>query len=237
MQGKIQVFAITSAIAFVAASLLSLAPASTAFAQSSGPQFLITWQASNSYAPPGYTGKILPNSESRITASVEILSNGKLVNISGQTVYWYLDDNFLGGGIGAQRVTFRPYGTAPTTMTLKVELPDYPGQTMIHEINIPLAAPQAIIDAAYPAGQFATSPVNAQALPFFFNVTSSNELSFAWTVNGQTVTSAENPQTLQISLPQSTPAGFAVGINLGVTNPSDSSQATASTNLTYQKQL
>ena len=197
----------------------------------------MTWRALNSYAPAGYAGKVLPNQESQIMASLEVIANGKPVNLSGQTIYWYQDDNLLGGGIGVQRFAFRPYGEAPNTITLKVELPDYPGGILIHEINIPIVQPQAVIDAPYPQGIFAASPATVQAIPYFFAASSTSPLSFAWSVNGQTVTSAENPQTLQISLPQSTPAGFAVGIALTIQNANDSAAATGNANLTYQKQL
>src|SRR5665213_880707 len=179
-------------------------------ASAAGPQFLMTWQASNSYAPVGYAGEILPNQESQITASFELINaNGSPINLSGQTIYWYQNDNLLGGGVGVQHFTFRPYGEAPNTVTLKVELPDYPGGLLIHEIDIPIVQPQAVIEAPYPQGVFPVSPAMVQALPYFFAATSTSPFSFAWSVNGQTVTSAENPQTLQISLPQSTPAGYA----------------------------
>src|ERR1700722_2024154 len=74
------------------------------------PQFLITWSASDSYAPQGYDGKILPNQESPITASLVVIANGKPANLSGQTISWYQSDAFLGGGVGAQSITFQPGG-------------------------------------------------------------------------------------------------------------------------------
>jgi hypothetical protein len=66
-------------------------------------------------------------------------------------------------------------------------------------------------------------------------VTSTAPLSFSWSVNGQAVTSAENPQSLQISLPQNTPASYPVAVTLAIQNSIDSTQATANANLTYQK--
>lgn len=234
MQGKF--FAAATVAALIGSgAVLALAP--IANAQTSQPQFLMTWQALNSYAPANYAGKTLPNQESQIAASIEVIANGKSVNLSGQTIYWYQNDNLLGGGIGDQHFTFRPYGQAPNTVTLKVELPDYPGGLLIHEINIPVVQPQAVISASYPQGVFPGSPAAVQALPYFFATSSTAPLSFAWSVNGQTVTSAENPQSLQISLPQSTPAGFAVGVTLTVQNSIDSMSATGNANLIYQKQL
>ena len=79
-----------------------------AHAQSATPQMVVTWQAYGSYVPPAYGGKALPNQESRLTASLELLSNGKLVDLSGQTIYWYLDDTLIDSGVGHQYIVFSP---------------------------------------------------------------------------------------------------------------------------------
>ncbi len=224
----------------VAAIGLALATAQTtriqtASAQTSQPQFLMTWSALDSYAPPGYAGKILPNQESQIAASVALIANGQPVDLSGQAIYWYQNGTLLGGGIGVQHFTFYPYGTAPNTIELKVELPNYPSGLLIHYIEIPVVPPQVVIDAPYPQDNFTAGQATVQGLPYFFATTSTAPLSFAWSVNGQAVTSAENPQSLQISLPQSTPAGYAVAVSLTIKNSVDSISATTNANLTYQQ--
>jgi hypothetical protein len=198
------------------------------------PQFLITWSASNSYAPQGYAGKILPNQESQITASLAIIANGKLVNLNGQTIYWYQSDAFLGGGVGAQSITFQPTGGAPGTIALRVELPDYPSGALLHEITIPIVQPQAVIEAPYPGKDLVASPAILQAIPYFFAATSTTPLNFAWSVNGQPVTNAENPQSLQISLPQGTSAGYSIAVALSIQDSIDSLGASANTTLTYK---
>ena len=221
----------------VAVFAIIIAQKNLAYAQNaSGPQFVMTWSASNSYVPTRYAGGILPNQESQITAAFELIANGQPINLSGQTIYWYLNDNLLGGGEGVQHFTFRPYGTAPANETLKVELPDYPGGELLHTINIPLINPIVVAEAPYPNGQFSQIPLVLTAMPYFFNASSVTSLSFSWSVNGQAVTSAENPQSLKISLPQSTPAGFAVGVTLSVKNSFDNATADSNANLTYQPQ-
>lgn len=200
----------------------------------SDPQLFITWQAANSYAPPSYADKILPNSNSAITASLEVISNGQPVDMSNQTIYWYLDDGFIGGGVGAQQATFHPDSQAPAAMILRVEAPDYPGGLLINEITIPVVDPTAVIDAPYPQGNFSGTQPTLEALPYFFDAPSISPLSFSWTVNNQPVSSAQNPQSLQISLPQSTPSGFQLAVGLTVNDSLDSSNAQALTNLTYQ---
>lgn len=204
-------------------------------AQSARPQLIITWSASQSYAPPSYQGKTLPNQRSSITASLEAVSNvGKSIDLSGQTVYWYLNDNLLGGGAGVQRITFRPYGEAPNSLTLRAEVPNYPGGLLIHEVTVPVVVPQVVIAAPYPRNIFSASPAVVQAVPYFFAISSPASLGFSWLVNGQAVADAQNPQTLQISVPQNTPAGFALVISLAGQNAADKTSANANTTLTYQ---
>ena len=237
MQGRILwKFIVSGAMALtMAAILLSF---SVARAQIAGePEFFMTWSASNSYAPGLYPDKILPNQSSQITASFELIANGKTVDVSNQVIYWYLNDNLLGGGLGVQHFTFTPRDEAPATEELKVDLPNYPGGILIHQIAVPIVQPTAVILAPYPGSQFSGNSLNLTALPYFFNASSVAPLSFSWTVNGQAVTSAENPTSLQISLPASTPAGYDVDVTLNVNNTVDNMSSNANTNLTYQPQL
>ncbi len=206
-------------------------------ANAAGPQFLITWKTTGSYIPSNYAGKMLPTYGSEITASLEIFSGGSSVNLANQTIYWYLNDTLLGGGVGARTITFPPFGQAPNDMTLKVELPSYDGQFLIHTITIPMAQPQVVIVAPYPGGAFSLNPVTVTAVPYFFNTASQDNLSYSWTVNGQTSANEEDPEEAQITLPGGTAAGTSFGVDVTVQNPSDSTQATASENLTYQPPL
>jgi hypothetical protein len=203
----------------------------------SSPQFLITWKASNSYIPSFYTGKALPTQGSKITASLELISNGHILDLSSQNIYWYVDEVLVGGGAGVQQVTFPPFGTPPGSLILEVDLPQYSSGYLIHSINIPFVEPMAVIDAPYPNQEFSTNLLTVQGIPFFFYATSSDNLSFSWSVNGQAGSNAENPQVADITLPQGTPGGTNIGVSLSVEDPVGSTVATANQNLTFQNQL
>jgi hypothetical protein len=201
-----------------------------------GPQFILTWQALNSEVPSSYIGKALPSYGSKITADVSILENGKLENLSGQTIYWYLNDTLIGGGAGVTGITFTPFGTPPSSLTLKVELPSDPEGYLVHSIQIPLVPPQAVILAPYPGGDFSSNPVEVTAIPYFFNASSSG-LTYAWAVNGQTGGSAENPESAAVTLPGNTPSGTGITVALAITNPANHVSANAQSTLTYESQL
>lgn len=214
-------------------------PAPSAHAQTaSAPQFLLTWKATDSYIPSFYQGKALPSYGSNITVALElILPNGKLANLSYQPIWWYLDGTEVGGGTGVQEVTFPPFGTPPSTLSLNVTLPQYPGGALGDKINIPFVNPAVTIGAPYPNGQFSVNPVSVTAYPYFFNVTSPSDLAYTWAVNGQTGTSAENPEVANVTLPQGTSSGTNIDISLTVQNNAISTVATANQTLTYQSQL
>ena len=155
-------FFVFFAIASFGLAFLQLAHAQTA----SSPTFLVTWKTTGSYIPSFYQGKALPTYGSNITASFELISaQGKVLDMSGQTIYWYLNDTLIGGGTGVQQVTFPPLGDAPNTMDLRITVPNYNGASLIHAINVPMVLPEAVIYAPYPNGQFFQNPLTVQALP------------------------------------------------------------------------
>ena len=227
---KAKTFLSLLAIAFLAATSLPQAKA-----QSTAPQMVVTWQAYGSYIPPEYAGKALPNQESELTASLELLSNGKPVGLSGQTIYWYLNNTLIASN--KSYIIFSALGTPPAFLTLKVELPNYNGNLLTHQVQIPLVSPKAIIKAPHPTAQIAGSPIVLQATPYFFYISDARVLSYAWSVNGQTSAAAENPQILQINLDPSTPSGSSLDVSLVITNPNDSTSGNDLTNVIYVKQL
>lgn len=200
------------------------------------PQFFVTWRAIGSYAPAEYLGKILPDQTSQVIASLEIVANGKVIPLSRQIIYWYLDDTLIGGGVGAQSIVFHPFGDAPNNLELKASLPNYPGGALHYQISIPLVKPLAIIYAPYPNDTFSSNQATVEALPYFFDATSS-ALGYLWTVNGEDVLNSENPQTLQISVPQGTPDGSNIAIALAIHASLPLLNSFGSTNLVYQKSL
>lgn len=203
----------------------------------SSPQFLVTWKASGSYIPSFYQGKALPTLGSKITASVELISNGKLVNLSSQNIYWYEDEVLVGGGQGVQQVTFPPFGAPPSPLILDVELPQYSGGYLTHTVDIPFVNPVAVIDGPYPNAEFSTNPLVLQGFPYFFYVSSSSNLVYSWSVNGQAGTNTENPQVAEITLPQGTPGGTSVNVSLSIGASPGSTVATTNQNFTFQNQL
>jgi hypothetical protein len=168
---------------------------------------------------------------------MELLSQGKTINLGSQTIYWYLDGILLGGGQGVQTVSFLPLGEPPITDTLEVQIPGYNGSLLIHDVPIQVTQPIAVIEAPYPSGQTSENPISVTAIPYFFNTTLPTNLSYSWTVNGQSGTNSESPESAVIAIPAGTPSGTTLTVSLGIQNPNDSTAASANVNLTYVSQL
>lgn len=208
-----------------------------ASAQTAQPQVFITWQAHASYVPPNYHDKALANWSSPITASVMVIAGGQVINLQGQTIYWYTNDTLIGGGQGVQAISFVPAGGAPNLIALKVELPDYPSGLLIHTIQIPIIQPKAVIEANHPTAEFSSSSLALQGTPYFFAVSDPSSLSYAWSVNGISPGATIDPQTLDLNVNPSTPAGSTFVTTLSITDPIQQINASDGVTLTYVKQL
>lgn len=189
-------------------------------AQQSQPQFLFSWRA-DTYAPPGFNGKVLPSPGSLITVSFEVVQGGKLANLSKQTIYWYVNDSLVSNVPGKQTITFSAPNFAPDVLNVRVQLPEYAGGLLSPLIKIPLVPPEAVIESAYPGGNFMGFSATVKGLPYFFNVQSPLELSFTWNVNGETPAGAEDPTNLSVGLNPDAPIGATLSIGLTVQDPSD----------------
>src|SRR3989344_9585493 len=218
--------------------LLLLGFAANSFAQTatpSVPKLFLTW-SSNTYVPPGFTGKIMPTANSEITASVELIDGGKVANLSKQNVYWYANNNFLSGGIGMQSVTFRAPDAAGGTIDLRAEVPNYSKGGQLKTISVPIVRPSVVIEPIFPSGRFSSSPLQLIGQPYFFNTTSPSRLNFAWSVNGQTPSGAENPQNLNIKFGPTMTPGSTLSVSLSVQNTDSRFRfetASKSMNFTY----
>jgi hypothetical protein len=133
------------------------------FAQTTNQDILISWEAKN-LVPFWFKGKILPSAGSIINIAFEYIKNNKIVDISKQKVYWYIDGNLIQSGIGIKKINI----VAPKEkFDLRVELPDL---NVLKTIEIPVAEPMVIVDAPFPKKTITSNYFEVRALPYFFNI-------------------------------------------------------------------
>lgn len=197
-------------------ALMGPAPLVASAQTATPPDLVITWRATDSSVPSTYLDKALPGVGSPITASAEVVLNGALVNLSSQTIYWYLDGNLIGGGTGEQTISFTAPGFVEIA-SLRAEVPNYSSGALINTAHIQMVNPEAVIIVPYPNGEYTGSSIAAQAAPYFFSTSQLDELYYQWVVNGQAVTTQENPQDLTIDLANGTSTSAGVPISIGLT--------------------
>lgn len=159
----------------------------------------------------------MPKEGSEIGASLEIFVGGKIADLSKQTIYWYLDNNFIKGGRGVQNIFFTASKPAGGDHNLRIQLPDFKGNLLIKTLDVPIVRPEVVIEAPFPDKKISGSKINLLGRPYFFNAQNRSLLDFNWTVNGQAPDKSDNPQNLEINLENSNGGGI-INVSLSIQN-------------------
>lgn len=174
------------------------------------PEFMITWKA-DSYTPSDYQGKILPSPGSAINLSLELINNKQLVNLSDYEIRWFINNKLQAKNWGLKNLTYKIDELEREDQNILIKIMNYQGKDLEKLITIPLVMPEVII-----------RPINIglfKALPFFFNVTSPNQLSFNWLINNQAPDKdGEDPNLLKLSNIQEAPPDFPTNIVINIAN-------------------
>ena len=173
---------------------------SATFAQTNT-QIILTWQANNFY-PANYEGKPLATPNSQITAAVEVLENNKLLNLERANIVWLLDDKPLSNGQGLKETGFAVKKREGDNHTLRVTI-QLENRKLESLLRIPVSKKFVVIENPYPNGLIpADSEIALQAVPYFFNIASLSELSFAWQANTEKETNlGDNRLVLKFGKP------------------------------------
>lgn len=185
-------------------------------AQSPNLKIMLTWQ-SLSYVPPNFEGKILPTAGSPIVASVEVidLESGEIVNLSGQEIRWYINNNLIKSNSGKQRIFFRAPNFSPTTISLRVQIPSL-GASMIEFIKIPVVSPEVVVEFPSYNNQFSTSSIRLTSNLYFWDEVDISQLNYSWKVNGESIQNDDSPQFLDLKIRPDTPSGYPISVELTV---------------------
>lgn len=195
----------------------------------------MSWHALESYVPAGYSGKALPGTGTKISASLEVLVNGKPANMSGYQVYWYLNGDLVGSGPGKQNVIFDALNSRQI-MPLRVQVPSYPSGGLIKTIYIMGSQPKVVLVAPYPNRVFPGFSMHLTAVPYFFSIIDPNALVYSWSANGIPANTTENPQSADINIPNNTPSGSGIAITVDAKNPNQLLDNSAATTIQFTHQ-
>lgn len=145
------------------------------------PQILLTWSAANFY-PTTYHGRALPTPGTPITVSVALLQNGTFSDLSNTQIAWYKNEEKMDSGTGLTQITFQPETGEVGNNFVRAEL-TLGTSTIDQSVLVPVVNPSVAIEIPYPGASVdANSDVTLRATPFFFNISSLQDLLFYWQV-------------------------------------------------------
>jgi hypothetical protein len=162
---------------------------------------VLTWKA-GTYAPTGFTGKLLPSSESLVAVALSAFRNNRTIPLDKQLVRWYLNDQLISSGVGMTTFMTASPNLPGGDFSIKAELPNLPENSAVRSITIPNISPRIVLRPEAAISSLRKFPFLLRSEPYFFNITNPAELKFDWQVNGSPIMSNENPDWLRLSLPQ-----------------------------------
>lgn len=163
-------------------------------AQENTNEIVFSWQAQNLY-PANYLGKALVTEGTPVIISLEMLRDGKLFDVSGTAIKWYMDGRFIEGGVGLKSITFYPRTRRGDSHIIKASLV-VDGKTVSGFQEVPIYERQVVLES--PSAKNVVSPngsVLLTAVPYFWNVPSLSDLVISWKIQNQSVPN-ENKNTL-----------------------------------------
>lgn len=227
----IKSIALSKKIIFIA-GLLFFLPIFRTGAETIAPQFLVSWQA-QSYAPADFRGKILPTEKTGLSASFEILSNGKFLDLSKTNVVWLANGNIISQGLNQKKATLKTGSYIGSVADIEIRLPNFRGAALTYSFAIPFVSPQVIIAERGGTDDSSGKKLEFTALPYFFNVKSLSDLNFDWSINEAKPTgNVSDPQNLSLTIPQEIATGTRINIKIIVKNILNEIEAAAQ-NLGY----
>lgn len=154
-------------------------------------EIILTWQANN-FFPSSYLGKALTTQYSPVSVAVELISAGKLTDLSKYQISWYLDGKYLSRGDGLKESVFLAKKTKGETHVVRVEIKN--GNSILTEsVSVPVFAHTLVLESPYPKNIIKpNTQISLKAMPYFFNLDTFNDLSFFWQVNGEKESSGTN---------------------------------------------
>ena len=185
-------------------------------------QFLVSWQA-ESYVPSWYQGKIFPTKGSAIKVDFELIESGKIIDLSQYKVRWYLNDKLRineNSGLGIKSFSFITTNYPNQNAEVRIVIVNYKGQGELNKIvDIPVVAPEAIINAPYPSKKIDYGSNYFKVYPFFFGNFDYSKFAFEWAVRGQSAKDdGASSDELKLNIDSLAPSGFEINVSAAIKN-------------------
>jgi len=190
-----------------------------------GPTFLVSWEAQNN-APIWFMGKKLPTHQSSIVVSFDVVSGGKIVDLSSRQVRWYINGRLSRRQNGLQTITIKNNAIAGSSIDVRISPQLYDSTTgadrfVDYSFSIPIVSPEVVVSLGGFWGSMGKGALlNLSAYPFFFN-SDDAQLDIQWKLDGKSVSDGgANPFLLAMQIADSIVSGRST-IMFSASDPSD----------------
>jgi hypothetical protein len=195
--------------------------------------------ASTAYAPLTYLLRANPPVVAGSSVNISALlwsenPNGSInfPNLSAYQFRWFHAKRLIAEGVGRNSVTINvpPQATQNQEVTLRIM--DAKGKTVkLATLSIPLSNPRLLLFSSDQQGGVSNIAQNTfplklndsiliAAQPFFFAITSINDLNFEWSANGAKLApSVGNTAVIKITAPREAPIGTIFRFEVKASNP------------------
>ncbi len=178
----------------------------------SDPQIIITWKT-DSFIPYWYRGRAMPIRASNIRASLAMMDNGKIVDLSKYAIGWSGNNGVFEKEIGLINFDFQFDKLISEQQNLTATVFNYNGQNVKKTINIPVSRPEIGLETNLNRTIIENGGKAAlRAVPFFFNINSESSLDIKWSVNGKTLTNQSGEKLVELTVPKFGNEGFLIGL-------------------------
>ncbi|MGC9046979.1 MAG: hypothetical protein ACP5IC_02605, partial [Minisyncoccia bacterium] len=190
---------------------------------------IITWSAYNFY-PSNYLGHPLATQYTPIKLGLIAVQNNKIVDLSRNQIIWRINSAVVGNDLGLTIINYQNNNSNDQLLIEASVMIN--NQVYAKNIIIPINSPSIVI--TNPAIDDNNDIYGGQsyvinAIPYFFNIQSIDDLQFTWYVNNQFATDAnKNVLNLEVGIP-SDPVNNVISVKLYTRNKNAITESTKNT--------
>ncbi len=183
------------------------------------PQLMLTWRA-GSYVSPSYVGKVLPGLNAPVAVVMQLIDDGKIIDVSKKEIRWFANRKLVGAGAGQASYAFQTddIGLSGGAAEVKAVVVGYKGADVQRIVTIPIVAAEAVIRS--PRAIVASGKNTLQALFYFWGVTNPNTLRLSWSANGAKVDNGYGERAIELQIPAVSQPTL-INVTLSAKNPAN----------------
>jgi hypothetical protein len=169
---------------------------------------VLTWRA-HTYYPANFNGKAEATPGAPVTIGLQVLKDGVIIDPAEMNFVWRLDGVVISRGIGLSYAEFFATATPNTHHEVRVSVSKKGNSLGEGFTTIPVRRPLLVLEHSYPDRILQSgTQVPMRLVPYFFTVSSLDDLRFFWQVDGGDYETSDGDNALVLTvggLPEGVP--------------------------------